>query len=253
MFLGSPLPRRQGTLFMEDLRMKARKLVWLGVFLGIAAAAAPVYSQTPSRACSTSQTAAVECFVTSAVQTQLISLHDGMTLPQFQAYGVAVSKILQQQQTYVVMGAMASAIADAMPPTDANGNSDPGAQQNANASIVTAELQSGVVQVPSGVTSRDMQYFSLDVVNAMNQDTGLSLSPGMLLRVIDSYVVSSTSSGTVNWTQVNTGLNILLTNLISTGVVKLPSSVTQSQAQQFVQSLAQIVYTYCRQTGRASL
>jgi hypothetical protein len=103
---------------LEDLCMNSKKLAWFGVFAGMAmAAAAPVYSQTPSASCSTSQNAAIECFVTSAVKTQLLALHDGMNLSQFQAYGVAVSKILQQQQTYVVLGAMASAIADAMPPT----------------------------------------------------------------------------------------------------------------------------------------
>ncbi|MGC2331870.1 MAG: hypothetical protein WA581_10475 [Candidatus Acidiferrales bacterium] len=235
--------------------MNSKKLARLGVFAGmaIAAAATPAYSQTPSASCSTSQSAAVECFVASAVETQLLTLHDGMNLSQFQAYGVAVSKILQQQQTYVVLGAMASAIADAMPPTDANGESDPGAQRTANESIVVAEIQNGIVTSPADATPLQMVYFSQDIINAMNQNTGLSLSPGILLRIIDSYVVTATSDGTVNWTQVNSSLSSMLTNLIGTDVVKLPASITRAQVQKFIGQLAQIIYNYCKQTGRSSL
>jgi hypothetical protein len=234
--------------------MNSKTLAWLGVFVGMAmAVAAPVYSQTPSASCSTSQNAAVKCFVTSAVQTKLLALHDGMTLAQFEAYGVAVSKIMQEQQTYVVLGAMASAISDAMPPTDSNGAADPAAQQTANESIVLAEIQNGIVTVPPNVTSIQMVDFSEDVVTAMNQNQGLSLSPGMLLRVIDSYVVTATSNGVVNWTQSNTALSGLVTSLINTGVLKLPSSITEAQVQKFIQELSQIVYNYCRQTGRTSL
>ena len=233
--------------------MNHRKLAWLSVFAGIAMAAAPVYSQTPSASCSTTQTAAVECFVASAVKTQLLTLHDGMNLSQFQAYGVAVSKILQQQQTYVVLGAMASAIADALPANDADGQSNPAAQRTANESIVVAEIQDGIVTTPVGVTSLQMVYFSQDVVSAMSQNQGLSLSPGILLRLIDSYVVTATSNGTVNWTQVNSGLSSMLTNLINTDVVKLPPSISQTQVQKFIQQIAQIISNYCKQTGRTSL
>jgi hypothetical protein len=81
-------------------------------------------------------------------------------------------------------------------------------------------------------------YFSQDVVNAMSQNQSLSLSPGILLRIIDSYVVTATSNGTVNWTQVNSGWSSMLTNLIDTDVVKLPSSITHAQVQEFIQRLA---------------
>jgi hypothetical protein len=234
--------------------MKGKKLAWLGVFACMAmVAAAPVYSQTPSASCSTNQNAAVECFVTTAVETQLLAVHDGMNLAQFQAYGVAVSKILQQQQTYVVLGAMASAIADALPPTDADGEADSAAQRTANESIVVAEIDNGIVATPADVTSQQMVFFSQDVVNAMNEDKGLSLSPGILLRIIDSYVVTATSNGAVNWVQVDSGLGKMLTNLIQTDVVKLPSSITPAQVQKFIQQVAQIIYNYRRQTGRTSL
>ena len=234
--------------------MKSKKLAWLGVFAGMAiVAAAPVYSQTPSASCSTSQNAAVECFIATAVRTQLLALHDGMNLAQFQAYGIAVSKILQQQQTYVVLGAMASAIADAMPPTNAAGEADPVPQRTANESIVLAEIQNGIVATPTNVTSLQIVYFSQDVVDAMNENKGLSLSPGILLRIIDSYTVTATSSGAVDWTEVNTGLNSMLTHLIDSDVVKLPSSITQGQVRKFVQQVAQAIYNYRKQTGRTSL
>lgn len=234
--------------------MKSKKLAWLGVFAGMAMiAAAPVYSQTPSASCSTSQNAAVECFVATAVRTQLLALHDGMNLAQFQAYGIAVSKILQQQQTYVVLGAMASAIADAMPPTNAAGEADPVPQRTANESIVLAEIQNGIVATPTNVTSLQMVYFSQDVVDAMNENKGLSLSPGILLRIIDSYTVAATLNGAVNWTEVNTGLSSMLAHLIDSDVVKLPSSITQAQVRKFIQQVAQAIYNYRKQTGRTSL
>ena len=70
-----------------------------------------------AQACTATQDAAVECFVSTAVRTNLTALRYGMTLPQFQAYGVAISKILQAQQTYLVLAGMSSAVSDAMPPS----------------------------------------------------------------------------------------------------------------------------------------
>ena len=79
------------------------------------------------------------------------------------------------------------------------------------------------------------------------------MSPGTMLRVIDSYVVSSTSGGTVNWTEANTAIASMMQNLSTSGLLKLPTSVTAANATAFAQSLAQIISTYKTATGRSSL
>jgi hypothetical protein len=232
--------------------MSTRKVSWLGVCAVIVAAAAtPAFAQ--SYYCSSSQTAVVNCFVYNAVATNLLPLHSGMTLPQFQAYSVAVSKILQSQQTYLVVVGMSSAIADAMPATDANGTSDGAAQQAASTAIVDAEINDGIIAVPAGATQANMEQFSEDVVYIMDQNTGITLSPGMLLRVIDSYVVTATSGTTVNWSTADSGLATLIGNLTSTGMLKLPASLTAAQVQQFVQDVALAIYNYKQTTGRTTL
>jgi hypothetical protein len=144
-------------------------------------------------------------------------------------------------------------VADAMPPTNANGTANQAAQTNAVNAIVAAEVASGIASPPSGASTQDMQWFALDLVSSMNASNGVLLSPGTLLRIIDSYVVSSTSGGVVNWTQVNANLATMVSNLSTSGLLKLPPSITQAQATAFAQSLAQTIYTYKTATGRTSL
>jgi hypothetical protein len=98
-----------------------------------------------------------------------------------------------------------------------------------------------------------LKWFSLDLVSAMNANHGILLSPGTMLRVIDSYVVTATTSGTVNWTQANSSIAALITNFASAGLLKLPATITTAQAIQFAQSLAQITYAYRTATARTSL
>ncbi|MFZ0580822.1 MAG: hypothetical protein WA690_21875 [Candidatus Acidiferrales bacterium] len=74
-----------------------------------------------------------------------------------------------------------------------------------------------------------------------------------MLRVIDPYVVTNTASGTVNWTQANSGIATMITNLAGSGLLKLPAAISTAQAIQFAQSMAQITYPYRTATGRASL
>jgi hypothetical protein len=74
-----------------------------------------------------------------------------------------------------------------------------------------------------------------------------------MLRVINSYVITATASGTVNWTQANSGIATMITNFATAGLLKLPATITTAQAIQFAQSLAQITYTYRTATARASL
>ena len=229
--------------------MRSRQLAWLGVSLGLAAIiAAPARAQ-----CTASQDAAVQCFVANAVTTNLLSPRYGMTLAQFKTYGVAVSKILQDQPTYIVLLGMAGAVSDAMPATNADGSPNVAAQQMAVDSIVDAELANNLISTSPEVDEQDLQWFSLDLVSAMNESTGVIVSPGALLRVVDSYIISATTDGQVNWTKANNSLANMVTALVHTHLVKLPPAVSLTQAVTLAQSLAQIIHTYKVATGRARL
>jgi hypothetical protein len=234
-------------------KMKIRKWAWAGVWLGAAITQAWSPAAHAQQNCEASQNAAVDCFVAYAVQTDLTSLRYGMNMTQFKAYGVAVSKILQAHQDYLVMAGMASAIADAMPPTNAAGTANAAAQTTAVDAIVHAEILCGLVSLPSQVSQQQAQWFSLDVVNSMNSSSGVMLSPGFLLRAIDSYVVTATSGGKVNWTQANSQLATMVSSLSSAGLLKLPPSVTLANAQLFAQDVAQAIYNYKQATGRTTL
>jgi hypothetical protein len=232
--------------------MIIRKSLLVGVSLA-AASVATVLPAAHAQSCASGQNAAVECFVGNAVRTNLITLQYGMTMAQFKQYGVSVSKIVQTQPTSLAVVALASAVADALPPTNSDGSANSAAQTAAMNSIVDAGIASNFITVPADTDSQDLKWFSLDLVSAMNTNNGILLSPGTMLRVIDSYVVSNTTSGTVNWTQANSGIATMISNLASSGLLKLPASITTAQATQFAQSLAQITYTYRTATGRASL
>ena len=222
---------------------------------GVCLVAAMLIAAPAARAqsCNASQDAAVQCFVSAAVKTNLTSLRYGMTLPQFQSYGVAISKILQAQQTYLILAGMSSAVADAMPPTNADGSPNLAAQQSANTSSVAAEISSGIITLPAETSQQHLIWFTWDLTNGMNQGPAIVLTPGLLLRTIDTYVVNATTSGVVNWTQVNANLAKLVTNLQNSAILKLPANITSAQVIAFAQSLAQIIYTYKAATARATL
>jgi hypothetical protein len=229
--------------------MKVQKLMCVVVCAAVAAiAASPAHAQ-----CTASQNAAVQCFIDNAVTTNLTSLRYGMSLTQFEAYGISVSNILQDQPTLMALLGMAGAVADAMPPTNLDASANVAAQQTAMNSIVASEVTNNLFPMPAQSNQQDLQWFSLDLVSGMNSSTGVLLSPGTLLRVVDSYVVTATTGGVVNWTRVNTQLASMVNKLASAGLLKLPPSFSQKQAVAFTQSLAQIIYTYKAATGRANL
>jgi hypothetical protein len=239
------------------MRALVPRITVLIVALAFAAVSPPqMRAQTTPPNCTASSDAAVQCFVANAVATGLTQPRYGMTLAQFQAYGVAVTKILQTDQTYLVLIGLSSAIADALPPTNADGTYNTGAQETAIAQIVAAAATNGFVWPPSGTDLQDLQWFVQDLVNAMNvnQQVLQILTPGVTLRIIDSYIITGTGSdGTVNWPQVNTSLTTLVANFISSGLVRLTPSLTAAQLTAFVTALAQTISTYKTSTNRASL
>jgi sorbitol-specific phosphotransferase system component IIA len=230
--------------------MILKSIVLAGVCLLGVSAAPPLRAQG---GCASAPDAAVQCFVGNAVRTNLVTLQYGMTMSQFKAYGVSVSKIVQEQPTALAVVGLASAVADALPPTNANGSANPAAQTTAIDAIVDAGLADNILILPAETTAQDLKWFSLDLVNVMNTNNGILLSPGTMLRVIDSYVVTANVNGQVNWTQANAGIATMITNFASAGLLKLPTTITTAQAIQFAEALAQITYSYKAATGRTTL
>lgn len=229
--------------------MKSMKFAWVGVCLLAASAGPAAYAQN----CASGQDAAVECFVGNAVRTNLVTIQSGMTMSQFKQYGVSVSKIVQAQPTSIEVVALASAVADALPPTNGDGTANLAAQSAAMNAIVDAGIANGFFTLPAETNAQDLKWFSLDLVRVMNVNNGILMSPGAMLRAIDSYVVTSTTNGTVNWTEANAGIATMMSNLAGAGLLKLPATITPTEATQFAQALAQITYTYRTATGRSSL
>ena len=229
--------------------MKSSQIVLVGVCLLTGFAGRVAQAQ----GCASGQDAAVECFVGNAVRTNLVTIQSGMTMSQFKQYGVSVSKIVQAQPTSIEAVALASAVADALPPTNANGTANLAAQSAAMNAIVDAGIANGFFTLPAETNAQDLKWFSLDLVRVMNVNNGILMSPGAMLRAIDSYVVTSTANGTVNWAEANAGITTMMSNLASAGLLKLPATITPAEATQFAQALAQITYTYRTATGRSSL
>jgi hypothetical protein len=178
-----------------------------------------------------------------------------MTLAQFESYGFAVSRILQTHHTYVVLVGISSAIADAMPPTNADGTPNQTAQDNAVTQAVSAANGLDFTTPPTGTSLLDLEHFSLDVTSAMNSnDSFLELfTPGISLRIIDSYIVTGTTNGSVNWTEVNTSLSAAISNFVNSGLMKVPPGITRTNVTSFVNSLAHVIYNYKVATHRTAL
>jgi hypothetical protein len=79
------------------------------------------------------------------------------------------------------------------------------------------------------------------------------MTPGISLRVIDSYVVTGTSNGSVNWTTVDTNLSTAIANMVSAGLIKIPSGVTSPQVNSFIDGVAKAIWAYKQSTERAHL
>jgi hypothetical protein len=229
-----------------------KRIVITGVFVGVFG----LLISQPGRAqsCTGNQDAAVDCFIKNGVSTGLLVVPKGMNSTQYRSYGVAISKILQTPSAAVFLLGMAGAIADAIPPTNANGTANEPARDVFVNAIVAAGMKGGIIKLPAETTSAQLQEFARDLTAAMASNGGVSISPGSLLRALDGYIVAATqSTGTVNWTQVTASISSLVAALQTTGLIRLPSSVTISNAQQFALDTANAIEVYKLATGRARL
>ena len=153
-----------------------------------------------------------------------------MTLAEFQSYGYAVAEILQTHQTYVVLVGVSSAIADAMPPTNADGSANQTAQDNAVTQAVAAANSLGFTAPPLST---------------------LSFGEGRLKNLL--YVVTATTNGQVNWSEVNSSLSSAIGNFVSAGLIKIPPGMTLTNVTSFANSLAQVIHSYKVATNRTAL
>ena len=235
--------------------MKHKRSVLLSVYLILvlaAVGAAPLEAQSN---CTSSAIAAVQCFVANAVATNLVAPRHNMTLAQFEAYGVAVSQILKSNHTYLMLITTSSAVADAMPPINANGTPNQSAQNAVLTAIVSSEYSNGFVNAPQGVTLLDLQWFAEDVAAAMNDNQGYMqlLTPGATLRLLDSYVVAATTGNTVDWPTVDASISNLVDAATSAGIIRIPPGETATQLKALMYAVAQIIYSYKTATGRKTL
>ncbi|HEY0701656.1 MAG TPA: hypothetical protein VGD60_02715 [Candidatus Acidoferrales bacterium] len=235
--------------------MPARTTIGAAVFLFVMFFAYVAPAAAQSKSCTANQDAAVQCFVANAVTTDLSKPRYGMSLAQFEAYGVAVSHILQSHHTYLMLVGTSSAIADAMPPTNANGTANQSAQDMAVTQITSAAVTDGLANTSDYANLQDLEWFSLDVTGAMNDNNDIMgmLTPGVSLRIIDSYIITETTNGTVNWTAVDSSLSTAVDNFISSGMLKVPAPMTAAELKSFVESVAHVIYNYKVATGRKTL
>ncbi len=242
--------------YQNGRSLKAAPCAWVGIGVSLFAFLLLfVPSLRPATSCNGSQEEAVACFVANAVTTKLTAPRYGMTLTQFQSYGIAVSRIMQSDQAYLVLFSTASAISDAMPAINANGIANVAAQDLAVEQIVAAAVANGILSTPEETTTQQMEFFALDLVSTMNGAKGMVqiMSPGATLRVVDSYLITGTTGGQPNWPKIYSGLSGAVNNLLTAGTMRLPSSVSSNDVKGFLQAMAKAIYSYKQATGRTSL
>lgn len=223
------------------------------LILALCATALPAHAQGYFY-CGSSQSLAVKCYMGMAVQSGTLAVPQGMSMSQYQNYGVAVLRILQSGHTYFMVLGAAAAISDSMPAKNSDGSSNQAAQDAAVNAIIDSALSNGLITLPSGVTEAQVQEFARDTTGKMATNDGPSFSPGGVLRLIDSYVTTYTdSNGNVNWTSVGSALNTAVTNMVGTGMIKLSPGLTTAQMSQFAVGVAQAIETYKSATNRKSL
>jgi hypothetical protein len=74
-----------------------------------------------------------------------------------------------------------------------------------------------MISLPANTTANQLKLLARQVTATIDQNTGVVISPGALLRVLDSYLISAASGGTVDWAQVPTNISNLVDGLVSAG------------------------------------
>jgi hypothetical protein len=229
-----------------------KRILITGVFVGVFGL---LISQPGSaQSCTGNQDAAVNCFVNDGVLSGLLAIPKGMSLTQYQSYGVSISKVLQSPSATVFLLGMAWAIGDAIPALNADGTANQPAQDAFVNAIITAGMKDGIILLPAETTSAQLQQFARDLTAGMTTNGGVTISPGAFLRVLDGYILAATMrTGTVNWAQVTTNITSLVNGLQTAGLIKLPGSITIANVQQLALDTANAIEIYKIATGRTHL
>src|SRR5712692_4739813 len=235
--------------------MNSKAIGWLLACLCLfLAASVPAQGQTTTT-CTASPDAAVRCFVRNAVYAGMASVPAGMTLTQYKAYGVSVSNIVQNPPTLVFVLGMMGAVSDALPGINADGGTPNAAAQDAAISaIIDAALNDGLIALPAETTADQLKMFAHDVCGAMAANAGVTISPGALLRFLDSYLVTAMAAdGTVVWPQVQAGISSFVDGLVNSGLVNLPAGLTSDNVKSFAYDVTLAIQGYKDTTGRIQL
>jgi hypothetical protein len=204
--------------------------------------------------CTSSQDAAVQCFAKNALSTSLLVVPPGMSTATYRSFVVAVSHTLQDPTTTVFLLGMAGAVADALPPSNADGSANQAAQDAAMNAIVDAGLKDGMFVLPAETTSDNLKLMARYIAGAMGQNSGVTVSPGTVFRILNSYIVAATSStGTVDWLQATTNISKMVDGLISAGLLKLPAGISAGNVKQFAVDVASAIYQYTQATQKSTL
>jgi hypothetical protein len=228
-----------------------KRILVMGVFVGVLGLLTGVASHAQ---CTQNQNQAVDCFIKNGVSTGLLALPPGMTMSQYESYGVSVSKIMQSPSLAVFLLGVAGATADAIPPADANGTADQVAQNMFLYGILGAAMKDGIITLPAQTTSEQLVQFTRELAAGISENSGVTISAGAFLRALDGYIIAATSSsGVVNWSQVTASVASLTSALQSAGLIKLPANITLAHVQQFALDTANAIVAYEVATGRAHL
>jgi len=204
--------------------------------------------------CDRTADAAVACFAKNATATGLVIVPPGMSVGDYTKYAVAVSHVLQTPTATVFLMGISGAVADALPPTNTDGTPNQSAQNAAVNAILDAALRDGMVALPDGASSDQLKLMARQFTGAMAENSGVTISPGAVLKVLDSYVVASTSStGSVDWPTVTSGISAMVDGLISAGMLKLPSGIVAGNVKQFAIDVSHVLYDYRQVTQKARL
>jgi len=197
---------------------------------------------------------AVVCFAKNAISSGLVTVPPGMSPHDYTDYAVGVSHGIQTPTATMFVLGISGAVADALPPTNTDGTPNQSAQNAAIDSILDAALRDGMVVLPEGTTSDQFKLMARQFTGAMAENSGVTISPGAVLKVLDSYVVASTSStGSVDWPTVTTGISAMVDGLISADMLKLPSGIAAGNVKQFATDVSHAVYEYRQATRKARL
>ena len=149
---------------------------------------------------------------------------------------------------------ISGAVADALPPTNTDGTANQSAQNAAVNSILEAALRDGMVTLPEGTTSDQFKLMGRQFTGVMAENSGVTISPGAVLKILDSYIVASTSStGSVDWPTVTSGISAMVDGLVNGGLLKLPAGILAGNVKQFASDVSYAIYQYKQATQKARL